>query len=233
MKIDHSTRVVVLTGAGISAESGIQTFRDSNGLWEQHRIEDVATPEAFVRDPALVWKFYRARYLQSLQAQPNAGHKALVSLEQNSHLTLVTQNVDGLHKRAGSKKVFEMHGRLSSCFCTMCQTKFDMQDIQFEDELPYCRKCEGLIRPDIVWFGEIPYFLNEIQNVLKKCKLFLIVGTSGTVYPAAGFVMTAKYFGARTVYVNLDEPGNMSFIDEFHHGKAGDILPDLIKKWTS
>ncbi|MDD2331952.1 MAG: NAD-dependent deacylase [Candidatus Cloacimonetes bacterium] len=233
LKVNHATRVVVLTGAGISAESGIRTFRDSDGLWEQHRIEDVATPEAFQRDPALVWRFYMARYLQSLEAEPNAGHKALVTLEEHTHFTLITQNVDSLHSRAGNKSVLEMHGRLSSCFCTLCRTRFILPEISFDGDLPYCQRCEGLLRPDIVWFGEVPYYLQEIQSALKKCKIFLIVGTSGVVYPAAGFVMTAKYLGAKTISVNLEKPSNHSFIDEFYPGKAGDVLPGLVQELIS
>lgn len=230
---DIRPRILVLTGAGISAESGISTFRDTGGLWDQHRIEDVATPEAFQKDPVLVWEFYKQRLTQANQVSPNAGHLALVELERtlDDRFRLITQNVDGLHSRAGSKNVYEMHGSLYNAYCTDCRANYHINDIEFQDQLPYCPKCEALIRPDIVWFGEIPYFLYEIENLLKNCDIFLIVGTSGLVYPAAGFVMTAKYFGAHTVAVNLEKPGNSSLIDEVYIGKAGEILPELVLKW--
>ncbi len=234
MKIKDHSRVLVLTGAGISAESGISTFRDSAGLWEKHRIEDVATPEAFRKDPALVWSFYKQRYAQAESVEPNAGHIALAELESriSDRFNLITQNVDGLHGRAGSKKVYEMHGSLNRCYCTDCRAHFNLAEIDLFEDVPHCPKCEFMLRPDIVWFGEIPYYLYEIENMLKNCDIFMIVGSSGVVYPAAGFVMTAKYFGATTIAVNLDLPDNSSLIDEFIQGKAGEILPGILPLWN-
>ncbi len=233
MTISSASRILIMTGAGISAESGISTFRDSGGLWEKHRIEDVATPEAFQRDPALVWNFYKQRYHQALSVEPNAGHHALVKLEK-AHpggFNLITQNVDGLHLRAGNKKVYEMHGSLNRCYCTACRAKFDLVKIDLSVPIPRCTKCGANLRPDIVWFGEVPYYLYEIENLLKSCDVFVVIGTSGVVYPAAGFVMTAKYFGAATISVNLERPDNCSLIDKFIPGKAGEILPELVASW--
>jgi len=226
------TKILALTGAGISAESGIRTFRDSNGLWEDHRVEDVASPEGFRKDPSTVWEFYKQRYAQSLGVDPNSAHLALVKLEEHfgDSFHLITQNVDGLHFRAGSQRVYEMHGRLQSCFCISCRTHYKVQDIIMESEVPRCKKCGDILRPDIVWFGEIPYYLYEIEDLLKNTDIFLIVGTSGVVYPAAGFVMTAKLFGAYTIGVNLEKPDNLGFFDEFHQGKCGDILPKVVGK---
>lgn len=233
IKIGSWTKVVVLTGAGISAESGIRTFRDSGGLWENHRIEDVATPSAFARDPVLVWDFYRQRYHNALASEPNAGHSALADMERKlkDNFHIITQNVDGLHRRAGNKNVVEMHGRLDKCFCTICGKQHFISDIELDHELPYCTKCEGLLRPDIVWFGEIPHDLDIIDRLIRKCNLFIVVGTSGVVYPAAGFVMAAKFSGAKTIGINLEAPHNFQYFDKFYEGKAGDILPGLVAKW--
>ncbi|MCK9330646.1 MAG: NAD-dependent protein deacylase, partial [Candidatus Cloacimonetes bacterium] len=163
-------KIIVLTGAGISAESGIKTFRDSNGLWENHKVEDVATPQAFKKNPVLVWNFYKQRYYQSLKAQPNNGHKALIELEMKlqDNFTLITQNVDNLHSKAGSKNIIEMHGSLNKCFCIKCQTRYSVSDINLEREIPLCPNCNNYLRPDIVWFGEIPYNLDLIEQKLKK-----------------------------------------------------------------
>ncbi|MDD2596446.1 MAG: NAD-dependent deacylase [Candidatus Cloacimonetes bacterium] len=226
------SKVLVLTGAGISAESGIRTFRDAGGLWENRKVEDVASPEGFMRDPILVWEFYKERYAQSLSVQPNSAHLALVKLEEHlgDDFHLITQNVDCLHARAGSKRLYEMHGRLDSCFCVSCRTHYRMEECDLEPQTPLCERCGNLLRPDIVWFGEIPYFLYEIEELLKNTDVFLIVGTSGVVYPAAGFVMTAKLFGAHTIGINLEKPDNMGFIDEFHQGRCGELLPPIIDK---
>lgn len=233
IKLTPETHILVLTGAGISAESGIRTFRDSGGLWENHRVEDVATPLGFSRDPRLVWEFYRQRWRDANQAKPNPAHYALAELESQlgDRFRLITQNVDGLHRKAGSERIWEMHGSLDRCLCTRCGSGHQMAEIDLTEPLPHCPQCRGLLRPDIVWFGEIPYFLSEIEEALKHCDIFLIVGTSGAVYPAAGFVMSAKLLGARTVAVNLDPPENSSFIDEFHQGRSGELLPDLLHDW--
>jgi len=231
--IHRTTRVVVLTGAGVSAESGIKTFRDSDGLWENHNIEDVATPEAWLRNPELVWDFYKQRYANARSAEPNPGHYALADLETRlgKNFWLITQNVDGLHRRAGNKNLLEMHGCLEQAICVHCGARYPMATVNLAVKVPECPRCEEFIRPDIVWFGEIPYHLEEIEQVIRQADLFLVLGTSGTVYPAAGFVMAAKYRGATTVGINLEEPHNMQYFDHFHIGKTGELLPALLQDW--
>ena len=229
-KISEKDFIMILTGAGISAESGIKTFRDSDGLWENHRVEDVATPEGFKKDPKLVWKFYKERYFQSLEVSPNLGHIALVDLENKfqDNFLLVTQNVDGLHTRAGSHRVIEMHGTLLTCFCTKCSKKYTIKEVDLEEIIPPCLACGKPLRPDIVWFGEMPYRMEEIYAALDKTTVFMSIGTSGNVYPAAYFIAQARQRGAKTIGVNLAEPENSSYIDYFFQGKAGDILPSLV-----
>lgn len=231
--LNPQSRIMVLTGAGISAESGIRTFRDSGGLWENHPVDDVASPGGFRRDPKLVWNFYKQRYAQALTVEPNPGHLALKKLEDvmGDRFWLVTQNVDGLHDRAGNQNLIEMHGSLHSSFCTACGGNQPTGELDLEMELPTCPACNKMMRPDIVWFGEMPYRMDEIDALLNKSNLLLVIGTSGVVYPAAGFVMRAKYLGAHTVSVNLDAPDNDAFFDEIHQGKAGTILPDLLDSW--
>ena len=226
------TKYLVMTGAGISAESGIRTFRDTGGLWEEHSVEQVASPEGFAANPKLVWDFYKKRYEHSLESEPNPAHIALKKMEDSlgDRFNLITQNVDGIHRKAGNKRLLEMHGSLDRCYCTTCRSYYRMDEIELNVDLPKCTFCKAVLRPDIVWFGEVPYNLYEIEEMLKNCDVFMIVGTSGTVYPAAGFVMTARLFGARTVAINLEHPDNLSFIDEFHQGRAGEILPSLIDK---
>lgn len=223
-------KILVLTGAGISAESGLRTFRDSGGLWEEHSIEDVATPEGFHRDTELVWRFYKSRYQQAEQAEPNTGHYALAELEAvyNDSFNIITQNVDGLHQRAGNKRVLEMHGRLRRCFCVKCRKRFEMSMIDLSRSIPVCSDCNGYLRPDIVWFGEIPYYLNEIDQLLRDCDLFMVIGTSGFVYPAAGFVLTARYYGAKTICINPEAPQNNDSFDEFFRASAGSFLPVFV-----
>jgi len=231
-KITLKDFIVVLTGAGISAESGIKTFRDSDGLWENHRVQDVATPEGFRKNPKLVWDFYKQRYLQSKVATPNPAHTALVTLEKafGDHFTLVTQNVDGLHSLAGNQKVYEMHGSVYSSFCLRCGQKYQITDIDISADIPLCEACGGTLRPDIVWFGEMPYYLEEIDKALRKCTVFISIGTSGQVYPAAYFIASARQKGAVTIAVNLDVPENNSYTDYFIQGKAGEVLPALVSE---
>ncbi len=235
IKVTKKTRLLVLTGAGISAESGIKTFRDSGGLWENHRVEDVATPEGFERDPKMVWRFYKARLEQAKQAAPNPGHLALAKLEEwlGDYFHLITQNVDGLHTAAGNTRVIEMHGALSTCFCTQCGIRYYMEEVDLSPDLPICPKCQGVLRPDIVWFGEFPYKMDEIDRLLHTCDVLLVVGTSGVVYPAAGFVMTARYLGAKTICVNPNPMERDDFIDEFHQERAGEALPRLAELWMN
>lgn len=222
--------IVILTGAGISQESGIRTFRASDGLWEEHRIEDVATPEAFARDPALVHRFYNLRRQQLFggTVHENAAHLALAQLQAAwpEHVTLVTQNIDDLHERAGSTPI-HMHGELKKLFCLHCDTVVNTREDCFPDTpCPQCRHT-GTLRPDIVWFGEIPYHMNSIEKALRKAEIFVAIGTSGQVYPAAGFVRLAKQAGAKTVEINLEPTG--ALFDEGHYGKATIEVPRFVQ----
>jgi NAD-dependent deacetylase len=219
-------RVVVLTGAGISAESGVPTFRDADGLWEGHRVEDVATPEAFERQPDVVHRFYDARRAALATVEPNSAHRALARLETalGDDLLVVTQNIDDLHERAGSTRVLHMHGELLSALCRDCGGRFPWaDDLVGEPPCPGCRAA-GL-RPDVVWFGEIPYDLDRIFVALETADLFVSIGTSGAVYPAAGFVRAAAAYGARTLELNLDPSEGSHLFDEARHGPAGTIVP--------
>ena len=213
-------RVVVLTGAGISAESGVPTFRDADGLWERHDPMDIATPEAFSRDPALVYRFYNARRAQLSGVQPNAAHEALARLQREfqGEVFLVTQNVDDLHERGGSPQVCHMHGELLAMACTACERRMRAEG-EF-DGASSCPACgaSGKLRPDVVWFGELPYHMEEIETRLAACDMFVAIGTSGLVYPAAGFVRRALAAGATTVEIN----SQLSEVTElFHHQRKG------------
>ncbi|HWT42029.1 MAG TPA: NAD-dependent deacylase, partial [Sphingopyxis sp.] len=198
--------IVILTGAGVSAESGIDTFRDAGGLWEQHRVEDVATPEAFARDPDLVLRFYDMRREAIQTKAPNAAHNALARLDAEwpGELLIVTQNVDDLHERAGAKRLIHMHGEHLNAWCTACDNRVPWTGSLLDR--PACSACgvAGHLRPDIVWFGEMPYRMEEIYHALNRADLFVSIGTSGAVYPAAGFVQTARYCGADTLEMNLE-----------------------------
>jgi len=222
--------IVILTGAGVSAESGLATFRGPDGLWEGHRVEDVCTPEAFNRDPALVHTFYDARRAKLGTVEPNAAHTALARLdaEWTGQLLLVTQNVDDLHERAGSKRLLHMHGQLTKGWCLRCNDRFDWQGPMGEGaECPSCG-LRGQVRPDIVWFGEMPYEMERIDDALRACDLFVSVGTSGAVYPAAGFVQTACYCGARTLEINLEPSLGSTLFEESRIGRAGELVPQWV-----
>jgi NAD-dependent deacetylase len=227
-------RIVVLTGAGISAESGLKTFRDNDGLWENHRVEDVATPEAFLRDPALVYRFYNERRSQLLGGtiKPNPAHMALAKLQQHygDNLLLVTQNVDNLHEQGGSKKVLHMHGELLSARCCVSGKIFDVSTNFDGDSRCTCCQPAQKIRPNIVWFGEMPLFMDEIYQALEKADLFISIGTSGNVYPAAGFVQEANQAGAHTVELNLEPSMGQSNFAEKRYGRAGDIVPAFVEQ---
>ncbi|MEM7438197.1 MAG: NAD-dependent deacylase [Pseudomonadota bacterium] len=218
--------IVILTGAGVSAESGLGTFRDAGGLWEQYPLEDVATPEGFARDPALVHRFYNARRANCLGAEPNAAHHALARLEAafDGDLMLVTQNVDDLHERGGSHKVTHMHGALLRAKCTVCphewQAPVEMDPI---DACPSCGR--ATTRPDIVWFGEMPYHMDAIFDALGRADLFVSIGTSGNVYPAAGFVQEALAAGADTLELNLEPSAGASLFAEVRQGPATELVP--------
>ena len=226
-------RVVVLTGAGISAESGVRTFRDGDGLWEEHRLEDVATPLAWTNNPVLVWRFYQARRRQLLEVAPNAAHKALATFAaKREHFTLITQNVDDLHERAGNTNTIHMHGRLKTLRCEQSgRSEVRMAESDLADDFLVCQCCATpqRLRPDIVWFGEMPIQMEEIYAAVEQSDLFIVVGSSGHVYPAAGLVNIAHQAGARTVLVNLEAPLNADAFDEVHLGKAGELLPGLLK----
>ena len=227
-------RVAVLTGAGVSAESGVPTFRGSDGLWEGHRIEDVATPEAFERDPALVWRFYNARRATLQTVQPNPGHHALARLEErwgSESFTVCTQNIDGLHRAAGSRNVLELHGNLGRVRCTAC-ARVEDRGGEALDELPRCRTCDGLLRPDIVWFHErLPEDTwRDAGRAAGLCDCFLVVGTTAVVYPAAGLVGLARQRGARVIEVNLEASAVSAQVDIHLRGKSGHILPQLVER---
>lgn len=226
-------KIVVLTGAGISAESGIRTFRAEDGLWEDHRVDDVATPEGFERNPTLVQDFYNQRRRQLLQPdiQPNAAHLALAALEQSHHeVFVVTQNVDDLHERAGSKHLLHMHGELFAVFCQNCSEAWSWQaDLSITDTCPHCQQ-QGSIRPDIVWFGEMPKQMEKIDQKLSECDLFISIGTSGHVYPAAGFVQHAKQSGAHTVELNLEPSKGNRYFDQHIYGQASEVVPNYVKQ---
>tara|TARA_Y100000741_G_C18193053_1_gene534358 strand:+ start:149 stop:859 length:711 start_codon:yes stop_codon:yes gene_type:complete len=227
--------VVVLTGAGISAESGVRTFRDNDGLWENHRVEDVATPEAWVSDQSLVWRFYQARRNQLLEVLPNPAHFALAQLESKTEsFTLITQNVDDLHERGGSESVIHMHGRLQTLRCEttgLSEVRMGEHDLGGDFVLCNCCAVSSRMRPDIVWFGEIPMEMDVIYREVEKCDVFIVIGSSGHVYPAAGLVDLANSNDAHTILVNLELPINGGDFDEVHIGKAGEILPDLVENW--
>lgn len=224
-------RIVILTGAGISAESGIDTFRSAGGLWEQHRIEDVATPEGFERDPDLVLDFYDMRREALAGVEPNPAHQALARLqtEFSGELLLVTQNVDDLHERGGSRQVLHMHGELKSALCMSCGVRTPW-DKPMADR-PKCPAC-GMptLRPDVVWFGEMPYQMERIYEALGSCDLFVSIGTSGAVYPAAGFVQEARAGGAATLELNLEPSEGSHFFEESGYGPAGELVPKWVEE---
>ncbi len=236
LRIRAGERVFVLTGAGISAESGVATFRDANGLWYQHRIEDVATPQGFARDPKLVWRFYSERRLQLGSVHPNAAHVALARLGERlgDDFFLCTQNVDSLHEKAGSRAVWHMHGELLKTRCEQCDREPFHDESAYLEAVPRC-ECGGRLRPHVVWFGEVPFGMDRIFEALSECDLFVTVGSSGAVYPAAGFVSHLRNVPntrgrfARCVYVGLERPENAYSFDECRLGKAGDLLPTLFE----
>jgi NAD-dependent deacetylase len=229
MILNQHDRLFVLTGAGISAESGLATFRGSGGLWNGYRVEQVATPDAWAADPELVWRFYSMRRRDALAAQPNAAHMALARIEKKlgDRFYLCTQNVDDLHERAGSERVHHMHGTLFQSRCVRCELPFPDQ-AQYEADLPVCQQCGAPVRPHIVWFGEIPLDMDDIYRKLDRATHLLVVGTSGSVYPAAGFVHIANQLGLHTIYVGPEEPLNASAFDEIVLGTASTALPKLL-----
>ena len=258
--------IVVLTGAGISADSGLATFRGADGLWEGHRVEDVATPEAYARDPALVHQFYDARRARLSEVEPNAAHRALARLDAEwpGELLIVTQNVDDLHERAGANRLLHMHGELAKGWCLACGERFPWQGpmspstvrpepveglhfsrdategqpfdkLRTNGSVNACPSCQavGQIRPDIVWFGEMPYEMERIEDALRGADLFVSIGTSGAVYPAAGFVQTARYCGAHCIEINLEPSQGSIFFDESRMGRAAELVPAWVEEMVA
>ncbi|MGH6615762.1 NAD-dependent deacylase [Sphingomonas sp.] len=221
--------IVILTGAGISAESGIATFRGPGGLWEGHRVEDVCTPEALAHDPELVHRFYDLRRAALDDVVPNAAHDALARLDREwpGELLIVTQNVDDLHERAGATRMLHMHGELNSALCAACDAR-----AEWRESLPpgsVCTACgTAALRPDIVFFGEMPYRMEVIERALSRADLFVSIGTSGAVYPAAGFVQTARYHGAKTLELNLEPSAGSVYFNEVRMGAAGVLVPEWV-----
>ena len=242
IQLDNGSRVLVLTGAGISAESGVPTFRDAGGLWEGHDVTEVASPEGFARDPLLVWRFYSLRRAAMTGIEPNAGHRALVELEARlgDRFLLATQNVDGLHAAAGSQRMVEMHGNLMRSRCSVCdRPPFGDTTAYKEKVAPMCGRChqrgtEALLRPDIVWFGEAlsPGALARIESFVVEAGprlVFIAIGTSGVVYPAAGLVDAARRVGGTSWLVNLEAPANATSFDRVAIGPAAKLLPALLE----
>lgn len=230
LQIDPDSRLVILTGAGISAESGIQTFRASDGLWENHRVEDVATPDGFIRNPQLVQKFYNERRVATAQARPNQAHFAIAEIQKTlgDRCFLVTQNIDDLHERAGSPQVSHMHGEVFKVRCLDNENHI-LPWSTTHSEQDRCPICGGKLRPHIVWFGEMPFDMELIEEQLSNCTHFFSIGTSGNVYPAAGFRQLARYNGANVYHFNLvGEPKSM-WDDQFI-GPAGEIVP-RVSNW--
>jgi NAD-dependent deacetylase len=227
MATHPAANIVILTGAGISAESGLATFRGPDGLWEGHRVEDVCTPEALARDPALVLGFYDARRDALAEVAPNAAHRALARLDAAwpGGLMIVTQNVDDLHERAGAKRLVHIHGQLLSALCRRCGDRSPFAGDMLDG--PACPACggAGALRPDIVFFGEIPYHMEAIERALTEADLFVSIGTSGAVYPAAGFVQLARAAGAGTLELNLEPSAGSALFDENRVGPAGALVP--------
>lgn len=223
--------IVILTGAGISAESGLRTFRAEDGLWEDHRVEDVCTPEAFRRDPELVQRFYDMRRAATLAAEPNAAHGALARLDAEwpGELLIVTQNIDDLHERAGARRVIHMHGEVRNAWCLGCGERHRWDAALLGE--PPCPTCgAAALRPDIVWFGEMPYRLDEIFAALARADLFVSIGTSGAVYPAAGFVQEAAARGARTLELNLERSEGSRWFNETWLGPASALVPQWVEE---
>lgn len=220
-------RIVVLTGAGVSADSGVSTFRDPEGIWSQYDWREVATPEGFAADPALVHSFYNARRAHLKEVKPNPAHWALARLEAltGEALTLVTQNVDDLHERAGSTRVFHMHGELLKAACATCGARHRWAgDLSVETRCPDCKAAGGM-RPDVVWFGEIPRYMDEIAAAIADAELFVSIGTSGSVYPAAGFVAEARALGVPCAELNLEPSENAWAFTDRRYGRAAEIVP--------
>lgn len=230
-KLQSAKKIVFFTGAGISAESGISTFRGKDGIWNKMKPEELANFNAFIRNPDLVWEWYQHRRDIVHKAAPNAGHIAIAELEKFYEVTVVTQNIDNLHRRAGSTKIFELHGNIERNFCVDCHTFYNPPDFELTNQVPKCKKCGGLVRPDVVWFGEmLPQDeFSEGENAARWSDICFVVGTSAIVYPAAYIPITAKQSGSYIVEINI-EPTEMSKIADYSiYGKSGEILPEILQ----
>jgi NAD-dependent deacetylase len=234
MRISPSDRLFVLTGAGVSAESGLPTFRGAGGIWRGYPATQIATPEAFHADPLLVWQFYSMRRQKHREVKPNPAHFALAELERQlgDRFFLCTQNVDSLHEQAGSQRVLHMHGRLTMTRCSreLCESEPFEDTGAHETELPICETCGAVLRPHVCWFGEVPYQMDRILAELERGTLLMTVGSSGVVEPAASFVRVARRNHARTIYVGPEEPANRDYFDEVVLAKAGEALPEMVKQ---
>ena len=229
--VPSPSSIVILTGAGISAESGVDTFRDAGGIWSKVDYRDVATPEGFARDPVRVHEFYNMRRRGLSGIKPNAAHEALARLDAGyaGELLLVTQNIDNLHERAGFVRLVHMHGELARALCGSFGQRADWPgDMSVDSPCPACGS-RGFLRPDVVWFGEMPYHMERIEEALGRCDLFVSIGTSGNVYPAAGFVAEAHHAGARTLELNLEPSEGVTFFNETVHGRATEIVPAFVE----
>lgn len=229
-KLKNAKKLVFFTGAGISAESGIATFRGKDGIWNKMKPEELANFDAFMKNPDLVWQWYQHRREIVHNTEPNAGHIAIAELEKYIDVTVVTQNIDNLHRRAGSTKIFELHGNIERNFCVDCRTFFSLNDLENPDIVPHCKKCGGLVRPDVVWFGE---YLPQDQfscgeKAAEWSDLCFVVGTSAVVYPAAYIPMSAKRAGAYLVEINLEPTELSNYADYSVFGKSGEILPEVL-----
>lgn len=222
-------KIVILTGAGLSAESGLSTFRDPNGIWAEYNWRDVATPEGFKSNPDLVYDFYNTRRRAHADVKPNAAHLALARLEQaHPSTTIITQNIDALHEAAGSKNLIHMHGEILKALCGRCGHRHPFtEDLSSAVVCPSCAKAGGM-RPDVVWFGEVPYHMEEITKHLATCDLFISIGTSGNVYPAAGFVAITSEIGAHTVELNLEPSEGANLFSQAKYGPATEIVPEFV-----
>jgi NAD-dependent deacetylase len=228
MRANH---IVILTGAGVSAESGLGTFRDTDGLWTKYDLADVATPEGYAKNPKMVLDFYNARRINCRKAAPNPAHEAIARLQREypGRVTLVTQNIDDLHERGGSRQVIHMHGQILQALCAECGHRWGWSGEMALDDICHSCATPGTVRPDIVWFGEMPYHMDTIWARIAACDLFVAIGTSGAVYPAAGFVTDARDRGARTLEINLEPSDNAGSFDERRSGPASETVPGWVE----
>ena len=231
-RLSESESIVFFTGAGISAESGIPTFRGKDGIWKKLKPEELANFDAFLRNPEMVWEWYNHRKQIVHEAEPNPGHRAIAEMQiYFGDVIVVTQNIDNLHRRAGSRTIYELHGNIERNYCIKCKTRYD-EELPFEGKIPKCTKCGGLIRPDIVWFGEyLPQDQFEAADkASRNCDIFFVIGTSAVVFPAASLIYTAKQNGAFIVEVNIEETEISSIANKSFYGEAGKVLPEILKK---